>query len=329
MYVRPRNSTNEFSLDGRSVVCSLPVDTFADVSHMCACPARGVIVLTGVKAGGRVADVSRNARGDYRAYRLNASGIEALTDEYTSSAVPIPDGGIAYSNGGALVIARSSGREVHKVGRFSWGPTSISCSEDGAIVALTKWKGDDRKLAWTKSGEALQVSRFSYQSYVLMGRTAYYALSADICAFDVELAKSKTLTTRALKQRLLRDLGIGRDVDQTILRFGKLSSLDGSLVAALDIQENESFRWLYHGIAAVDRSTTAIRILQKIEEPWHVSNIESNSTTLQVTLDRYENMTLVETRAIALGREQHFLAEGWRMLGHPNHPSFGFQFMPG
>jgi hypothetical protein len=91
---------------------------------------------------------------------VTANGVEQLTKEYTNTAIALPDGGIAYSNGGSLVVARLSEREHHKVGRFTWGPPAISCAADGLVVAMTKWKGDDRKLAWTKAGEQLQISRF-------------------------------------------------------------------------------------------------------------------------------------------------------------------------
>src|SRR5690349_5139482 len=218
MYARRRDSQLQFSRDGKAIAFAIPDTTFADISYACGSVARDHVLLTAVSNGDRIADVRTNERGNYRAYRVDANGVEPLTKEYTNTAIPLPDGGIAYSNGSSLVIARSSGKEAHKVGRFTWGPPAISCTADGAVVALTKWKGDDRKLAWTKAGEKLQISRFSYYSYLIAGRIAHYALGKDIHSFDLEHGKSKALTTRAFKQKLLRAVGIDRDIDTVLVR---------------------------------------------------------------------------------------------------------------
>jgi hypothetical protein len=329
MYIRRQDSQLQFSDDGKAVAFSIPDSTFADVSYACGTVARDGVVLTAVRNGERVADVSASVRGDYRAYRVTANGIEQLTKEYTSTAIALPCGGVAYSNGGSLVVARLSGREIHKVGRFTWGPPAISCTADSAVIAMTKWKGDDRKLAWTKSGEKLQISRFSYYSYLLTGSTAHYALGRDIHSFDLEHGKSKVVTTRAFTQKLLHAIGVKRDLDVLQVGFGKLSSLDESLVACVNVQDAKSFDWLYHAIILIDSNTGEARVLRKIDDPWHVSTIRSNGSTLCALLERYENMRLVETREIAIGREQDFLDRDWRMLEHPCYPSFGFQFMPG
>ena len=328
MYTRRKDSQWQFSQDGDAVAFSIPDSTFADVSYACGSPARDAVVLTAVRSGERVADVKINERGDYRAYRVTANGIEQLTKEYTNTAIALPFGGVAYSNGGSLVIVRSSGREIHKVGRFTWGPPALSCSADGAVIGMTKWKGDDRKLAWTIAGEPLQIARFSYYSYLLSGRTIHYVLARDIQSFDLEQGKSKVVTTRAFTQKLLHAADVDRHLDGLQIQFGKLASLDESLVASVDVQDAQSYDWIYHGIIVIDRGTGEARVLRKIEDPWRVSSIRSNGSTLCVLLERYENMTLAETREIAIGREQGFLDGGWRMLEHACFPSFGFQFMP-
>src|SRR5262245_2428150 len=128
MYARRRDSQLQLSRDGKAVAFAIPDSTFADVSFACGSVARDYVVLTAVKSGDRVADVRANERGNYRAYRIDANGIEPLTKEYTNTAIALPDGGIAYSNGSSLVIARPSGKETHKVGQFNWGPPAISCS---------------------------------------------------------------------------------------------------------------------------------------------------------------------------------------------------------
>jgi hypothetical protein len=327
MYTRRQDSQLQFSDDGKRVAFSIPDNAFADVSYACGSAAQARVVLTAVRNGGAVADVRTNTRGDYRAYGITANGVEQLTKEYTNTTIALPDGGIAYSNGGSLIVERSTERETHKVGRFNWGPPSISCTADGTVVAITKWKGDDRKLAWSKSGEALQISRFSYFSYLLTGRTVHYALSTDIHSFDIEHGKSKRVTTRAFIQTLLLAADVKRDLDSVHVKFGNLSRLDESIVASVSVQDAQSFVWLYHAIILIGDSGEA-RVLRAIDAPWRVSTIRSNGSTLSVRLKRYEDMKLAETQEMAIGREQHYLNEGWRMLDHPCHASFGFQFLP-
>lgn len=328
MYARIRDSRLELSRDARAVSYSIPADAFQEIAYTCSCPDPDAVLITAVLPGGRLDDVSQSARGDYRAYRVTPGGIEPLTREYTSSAIALPDGGIAYYNGGALVAERATGREVHKLGRFTWGPASISCSADGSRIAMTRWKSDDRKLAWTTSGAPLQISRFSYFSYLLLDDCVRYEKFNDVFEFDFTLQKSRTLTTLRIKQKFLDEVGIAAGVDELHVKFSNLSRLDGAVIASLLVFGKRGAIEGYHGIVRFDPETNDITALHTLHEPWRVSSLQSNGDTLRAVLERYEETRVVERRSLALGRDAHFLEEGWGMLGHPRYPGFGFQFLP-
>jgi hypothetical protein len=144
-----------------------------------------------------VADVARNERGRYRAFRVDAGGAAPLTTEYTSTAIPLPDGErIAYSNGAALVVRGPNEHRVFKVGRFSWGPPSLSADETGRWVSMTRWKGDDRKFFYVdlQTGVA-QWAKFSYYSYLFRAGAVIYEHARDVKRFDPANQSSTTLTT--------------------------------------------------------------------------------------------------------------------------------------
>lgn len=106
--------------------------------------------MTATPAGHRVPDVGANDRGDLRLFRCDPyDGVwQQVYRGYAHDPVCLPDGGYVVHRGAGLTLLDGQGavvREV-KVGRFSWGPPSLSVSPAGDTIAWVRWRGDAQQL---------------------------------------------------------------------------------------------------------------------------------------------------------------------------------------
>ena len=321
-----------FSADGQAESFNVGAGELVDIAYACAWPGSGEALLTAARTSTDRANVLENRKGNYRAYRVSARGIEKMSEEYTNTAIPLPDNrGIAYANGAALVIIRDDERRTHNVGRFNWGPTSLSCDERGNLVAMTKWKGDDRKLAFADlTSNTLSLSRFSFHSYLLLGDAILYVLNSDVHRYAPASGKSESITPRSVRAELLDAVGIGRArLSDVEVSFNNLSLLDGRVIVSTEVRHHESYKRLWLGIVELPYQQQPLRIVTSIEPPWRVGHVASTGDTVCITLERLENLRLAETRVMSIGRRRESIAAGWRPLAHPRIPDHGFQFLPG
>ncbi|MBL9202237.1 MAG: hypothetical protein JNL39_17130 [Opitutaceae bacterium] len=331
MFLKRVNDVISVSTDGESESFKFGADEMADISYVCAWPGDSSLLVTAARSDGDRADVMAGKRGNYRAYLVSAQGIEQLTKEYTNTAISLPDRrGLAFSNGSALVVVRDGQRQAHKIGRFNWGPTSLSCSESGSRIAMTKWKGDNRHLAFTEVGSAtLTVSRFSFHSYVLIGDEILYIRGSDVMCYSPLSGKGRSITPQMIRRKLLDAIGVGGDrLEHVVISFGNLSLRKERAVATTLVQLAGTYEWLWHGIIQLPYQHHPLEIVLPIERPWAVSSIASTGDTLGLVLQRYENLRLAETKVAAIGRAEKSIMAGWWPASHPRLPSLGFQFMP-
>ena len=310
---------------------------FADVSSACASLDETTVVLTAAREKSDVADVNANRKGDYRAYRLSAGGLEQLTDEYTNSAIPLGHEGLAYSNGKGLVVIKKDRRIEHKVGRFNWGPPSISTNEDGSLLAMVKWKGDDRKLLICETdSQRAQISRFSLYSYVLAGRAVYYELHREVRSFLPETSETSTVTNAAFKRSFLKlcDLTQFAPAD---LQFGfsSLSILNGLPIVNVQIADPHSFESHADVIVSIgsDGNPAAILMAAPKDADWRIQAIKSIGHAARARMGRFERVNnfpeLKETRFVWIGDSPAgFVDNGWTIVASPRVADFGFQFLP-
>lgn len=218
----------------------------------------------------------------------------------------------------------------HKVGRFNWGPVSLSRNETGSLVAMIKWKGDDRKLAFLDvEKNTFEVSRFSCFSYVLFETEIVHVLSNDVMVLDPATGKSRSITPAKVRRGLLELVGLGqRSLDDTMISLGALSLLEGGLVARLGVQDGRSYDHLWQGIVSLPHEGREMRVVYRSEPGWFVRGIASGGG-LWISLERYESMKLAETRLVGTGEAAAALQSGWRPLANPRLPELGFQFLPG
>lgn len=337
MLVKPKETLLLFASNDEQVRFEIGAEDLADISYACATFDEAAVVLTAARNGSDVADVKAKQRGNYRAYRLSPDGLQQLTDEYTSSAIPLPGKGVAYSNGKALVVLTNGQREEHKVGRFNWGPPSISSNEDGSLLALVKWKGDDRKLLLvdTKSKSQIMPS-FSLYSYLLVGGSVLFELQRDIRRFEPKTGKIETLTNLSFRRALV-DLCNLSSLDSSQLHFGfsNLSVLNGATVVNVQIADPETFE--PHAKAIVRLSPAGapedIVLAAPADADWRIQAIASAGSVIRAKLGRFVRRNnfpeLVETKFVWVSNESSVCTkDDWNVVGVPQVPDFGFQFLP-
>src|SRR5574342_1252853 len=123
MFWKRSGALISISADGHGEFFSFGAGELADIRYACAWPGSGVGLLTAARTSTDRASVRENHGGNYRAYRASARGIERCSDEYTNTAIPLPDNrGIAYSNGTSLVVIIDGERRAYKVGQIRGRP---------------------------------------------------------------------------------------------------------------------------------------------------------------------------------------------------------------
>jgi hypothetical protein len=320
------------SHDCKTVALTIGLDTFAHIAYAAAWPGSDLMIVTAARTDRDRADVRANHRGNYRAFRIDAEGAHILTDEYTNTAIPLAHGqGFAYSNGSSLVIVRDGVRRAYKVGRFGWGPVSLSCDSDGDRVAMTKWRGSDRKVAFVDPGmNAALISRFSHYSYLLQHEAVVYVLGKDIMSYSPASGKSHSITPTPVRRQLLEALGIGPMEDgEAEIRFGGLSLFEDQLVTQALVLAPHYKRVVWHGLVGVTHDAQGFRIIHAVDDPWRISYITTTNDTLCLGLELYDdNSRIVNKRVHGIGRHAAAALEGWRPIPTPRVPDHGFQFLP-
>jgi hypothetical protein len=331
MLLRRVGNAMEFSADGRDVLFALDARRFADITHLCV--AGDDVIVTAAESPADVANVSGNVRGNYRAWRIGARGERCLTREYTSTAIALPDRGgeaIAYSNGANLVLLEGGSRRAFKSGAFNWGPVSLSVDRAGRRVAMTKWRGDKRKLFWVELVPGTSgLSAFSYHDYLLREDDCCICTPSALKRYTFADAALTTITDTRLHKRLVEALGLDLgEFSHLNFRWSRLAQLDGRLVSALQVMFGDTYTYRADAIVSLGDDGT-IELLQRDVAPWGVTALSSDGRSLHVRLERYENATLVEVKTRGFGEHAAVLDAGWELVGDSHQPAPGFQFLPG
>jgi hypothetical protein len=324
----------EFSGDGRQRLFAIDAARFAHIAHLCADGEDAIVCAA--ESAADTADVSAGRRGNYRAWRIGAAGERCLTREYTCAALPLPgsDGeALAYSNGTHLVLLEGGQRRAFKTGAFSWGPRSLSVDASGQRVAMTQWRGDDRKLFWLDRGSGdSAMSAFTYYSYQLIDGACCICTARAIKRYDFATAALSTLTDARFMARLLDALGIAAaarvDLGSDWRGLGRLGE---RLVATVHLRRTTDWQPLAHALIAFDpqRAAASIKLIDGALGVWGATSMVADGVSLQAQLERHEDGQLVETRMLGLGPHAQALQAGWSLVGDERHAQADFSFLPG
>ena len=171
---------------------------FSQVSSVRWCPGAGEIVLTAVHVDGVRPDVRGGQRGDLRLYRcLPADGRwERVWPGYAHDPVCLPDGYAVHRGAGVTLLDHSGAvqRDI-KVGRFNWGPPSLSVNYAGDRVAWARWVGDHQKARVENlaDGTSFQSRHSVYRYGWWDDRTLIYYLGTGLRLLDVTTGKTRAV----------------------------------------------------------------------------------------------------------------------------------------
>lgn len=308
---------------------SFDAGDFAHIAYVCGDDQSQSVVVTAAQTAEDTADIraSVNQRGNYRAYRITGSGSELLTNEYTNTATPLPDGSICYSNGANLVLLSTSGRRTWKVGRFNYGPVSISCNRDQSVIAMTKWKGDDRRLLTVNlADDSTEVSKFSYYSYVLNGSDVYYTHASSVKGVSLTSGEGETLTKKTFEKAVLSVFGV--PPQEVRLNFKSLKLFEGRLLAEILVLDDPVSKRLAYGAVSWTPGEADPRVELDAGKDGKILNIASNGETAVVYYHSAGDDPKSAARVLSMGRSSAWIDAGWHLVGAPWIPDHGFQFLP-
>jgi hypothetical protein len=157
---------------------------------------QGELVASAVRADGRPPDVRGDHRGDLRLFRCRpGDGWQQLGRGYAHDPVCLVDGSYAVHRGAGLAFLDDDGtvvREV-KVGRFNWGPPSLSVGPTGHDVAWVRWKGSSQKLCVERvtPDRSDQFRPSLYRYAWLDEQTVLYVFGSGLRLLDLETGKTR------------------------------------------------------------------------------------------------------------------------------------------
>lgn len=171
---------------------------FAGVAAVRLAPDGRRLAVTGTLEGDSLPSVRGAERGRQGLFLVQLDGTppRRLRQGWASDPAWFPDASrLAFYSGKGLASVAADGsdeREHLRLGRFSWGPPSVSVSPGGSRLACVRWKGDDRHIATAHlpSGEA-RVQRPSCHHYAWFDeKTIAYDLGAGIRLLDVDSGRT-------------------------------------------------------------------------------------------------------------------------------------------
>lgn len=321
----------------------VPLQPFSFVSALRWCGHRQELIMTAATAGQRVPDVWANDRGDLRLFRCDPrDGVwQQIYRGYAHDPVCLPAGGYVVHRGAGLTLLHGQGavvREV-KVGRFSWGPPSLSVSPAGDTVAWVRWIGDDQRLCLesVEPGRSTQFRTRAYRYAWLDSQTLVYIHGArprllDIASGDTRRFGQglrnhvrKGVAGATAQLQALAEL----PADQLWEFYHDLQVLGDDVWFSATLTEKGGSRRV-DGLFQTDPAGTHLNLVAAMSPNDRVEGFFAlPDRSALILVATYQGTTIVDHSQMAVGPIAEFLASGWSPLLTSNHAEFGFHRLPG
>lgn len=342
MYSKPGDGRAVLKRSATSPEMTVPLVEFAFISTAAYWPADDSLLLTGVREGRRTPNLKDNFKGDIRLYRwrLPSGPWDELYGKYAHDPAPIPGSSeVAFHCGNGLAIVDADGVLVaqHKVGRFRWGPPSLSASPAGTKIAMIKWKGEDQKLFVydrnTGGGTLYKQSCLRYcwydENHIL------YFLHGPLRLLDVQTGKSTVLlgdVTRLppgrLDPRLEKVRELKRPGVEVVHDYDEIAVSPDRIYFALGIWADVQPRYSFHGVCCTDREAKQLEVLYVCERELVEGIVVDEDGTVALELGRRsDRQEVVERRRVVIGSEDSPLRHGWHVMPTGRVPEFGFHYL--
>ena len=260
---------------------------------------------------------------------------------YAHDPVCLPDGGYVVHSGAGPTFLDGQGavvREV-RVGRFNWGPPSLSVSPLADAVAWVRWRGDDRKVCVEAVEPELSTQfRTSIFRYAwLDSHTLIYVHGAGPRLLDIVSGHTRRF---GLGLRRHAHHGIAGEAAQLYALaelpanqlwefYGDLQVVGNSVWYSATLTEQRGSRRI-DGLFRANSDGTALDLVATMSPNDRVEGFFALSDQSAVIIvATYEGTTIVDRRKMAVGPAAEFLMSGWSPQLDSNQPNFGFHRLPG
>jgi hypothetical protein len=324
-------------------VFRVPLQPFSFVSAIRWCGRRGELITTATTNGNRIPDASANDRGDLRLFRCDPrDGVwQQVYRGYAHDPVCLPDGGYVVHRGAGLTVLDGQGavvREV-KVGRFNWGPPSLSISPKGDMVAWVRWRGDDPKLCveGVESGRSTQFRQSIFRYAWLDSHTLVYVHRGGPRLLDIVSGHTRRFGP-GLRNHVRHGVGgataqlqalADLPADQLWEFYGDLQVVGDDVWYSATLTEQRGSRRV-DGLFRTNAGGTDLDLVATMSPDDRVEGFFAlPDRSALILVATYEGTTIVDRLELAVGPVAEFLASGWSQLLDSNQPDFGFHRLPG
>ncbi len=298
--------------------------------------------MTATPASGRVPDVWANDRGDLRLFRCDPrDGVwHQVYRGYAHDPVCLPAGGFVVHRGAGLTYLDAEGavvREV-KVGKFGWGPPSLSVSPAGDTVAWVKWEGDHRKLRVEGVGPGVSTRfRTSVYRYAwLDSLNLIYLFGSGPRLLDIASGRARRfgpglrrwvdrgVTGSTAQLRELAELS----ADQLWEDYRDLQVVGDDVWFSATLVERSAPRRV-DGLFRTDPAGSHLHLVATLQAndrvEWFFA-LPDRSVLIGVAT--YQGTTIVGRHRSAVGLATDFMTDGWSPIPTSHTAEFGFHRLP-
>lgn len=321
----------------------MPLQRFSFVSAIRWCGHRRELIITATPTGRRAPDVSADDRGDLRLFRCDpADGVwQEVYRGYAHDPVCLPDGGYVVHRGAGLTLLDGQGsvvREV-KVGRYNWGPPSLSVGPAGDTIAWVRWRGDDQQLCveGVEPGRSTQFRTRVYRYAWRDSQTLIYLRGAGPRLLDIASGATRGFG-RGLRNHVPQGMTgataqlhalAALPADQLWESYGDLQVVGDDVWFSAALIERWGSRRV-DGLFRAEPDGTHLTLVMTMAPHDRIEGFFAlPDRSALILVATYQGTTIVDRGQMALGPMAEFLTSGWSPLLDSNQPEFGFHRLPG
>lgn len=342
MFLKDDGDTWLVRTDEQAEPATVSVAEFAFIASVRWAPRAARLILTGIRRGDRLPSLKTNYRGDMRLFASTPEGEwQQLTHTYSHDAVEVAGcDWLAYADGQGLAITDAAGAAKGgcKLGRFSWGPPSISGSPRGTRLGMVKWVADDRKLVVYDLATADHVRfRPSLYSYAWLDEDhVLYTAGSSLNVLDLPTGKWRVFLRNP--QALLKDASpsmtpladfLSKHEPPFWIGYDHAVIASGRVYFGFDIWHEGTSQSGPRCLISTDLTGSQADLMYLAKPDEAVAGVAADSgPNLEITLDIHDGLERVGMRRVGIGPDAKLIERGWRILPHAQ-PSFSFHWLPG